>query len=57
MKDHNIIPQWTSQAPQIHVRTGIRSGNAAEKCQREVADLKKHYNQLLAEARQRGISV
>lgn len=57
MNEDNVTTKATPSTTQIHVRTGIRSGNAAEKCQQEVADLKKHYNQLMAEARQRGISI
>jgi len=47
----------TFMTPQIHVRTGVRSGDALAKCQKEVAQLDKHYQNLLADARQRGISV
>jgi hypothetical protein len=57
METKTISGQLTPQAPQIHVRTGIRSGDALEKCQDEVAGLKKHYQQLLTEARQQGIPV
>lgn len=57
MEDKTTFTHGFSNAPQIHVRTGIRSGNVLDKCQQEVADLEKHYQQLRAEARQRGITV
>jgi hypothetical protein len=57
MNDHTNSNRTISPGPQFHVRTGLRSGNALDKCQQEVAGLQKHYQQLSAEAHQRGISV
>ena len=57
MKNKTSSTKAAIATPQIQVRTGMRSGDAVAKCQRELDRLENRYQQLSTQARQRGIAV
>ena len=57
MENSIKITRAVTGRPQFQVRTGLRSGNVLDKCQRDVAELKQRYQELLNEARRRGFHV
>ena len=57
MELYPLIKNPQSQSvQQIRVRTNLRSGDSAEKCQQNLKELKAYYQQLLDEARGYGIT-
>lgn len=55
----NLRDQLSKQkrTTQLKVRTGLQSGNYLDKCLAQVEQLNDRYQQLLADARRRGLSV
>ena len=54
LRDQLSIQKRTTQ---LKVRTGLKSGNYLDKCLAQVEQLNDRYQQLLADARRRGLSV